>query len=124
MSPVLSLSDLRTQFSTERGQVKAVDGVSLDIGEGETVGLVGESGSGKSVTALSAMGLVDDPGRIVDGEVTLRSPSLAETFRERYASPRFVDGRPRGSPPVRPRRRDEHDISGPDDLTEPGAHRR
>ncbi|AUV83294.1 peptide ABC transporter ATP-binding protein [Salinigranum rubrum] len=92
MSPVLSLSDLRTQFSTERGQVKAVDGVSLDIGEGETVGLVGESGSGKSVTALSAMGLVDDPGRIVGGEVTLRSPSLAETFREQYASPRFVDG--------------------------------
>ncbi len=41
MSPVLSLSDLQTQFSTERGQVKAVDGVSLDSREGETVGLVG-----------------------------------------------------------------------------------
>jgi peptide/nickel transport system ATP-binding protein len=92
MSPVLSLSDLRTQFSTERGQVKAVDGVSLDIHAGETVGLVGESGSGKSVTALSAMGLVDDPGRVVGGEVTLQSASLADTFSAQYDSPSFVDG--------------------------------
>jgi peptide/nickel transport system ATP-binding protein len=92
MPPVLSLSDLRTQFSTERGQVKAVDGVSLDIEDGETVGLVGESGSGKSVTALSAMRLVDDPGRITGGEVTLRSAELAETFRDQYRDPTFVDG--------------------------------
>ena len=62
---LLSVSDLRTQFATERGQVKAVDGVDLSVREGETVGLVGESGSGKSVTALSAMGLVDDPGEVV-----------------------------------------------------------
>ncbi len=62
MTDLLSLSGLRTQFETERGAVKAVDGIDLTIEEGETVGLVGESGSGKSVTALSAMDLVDDPG--------------------------------------------------------------
>ncbi len=92
MDSLLSLSDLRTQFATERGRVKAVDGVDLTVHEGETVGLVGESGSGKSVTALSAMGLVDEPGEIVGGEVSLRAPDLAEEFRNRYGSPRFVDG--------------------------------
>ena len=69
MTDLLSLSNLRTQFRTERGAVKAVDGIDLDIEEGETVGLVGESGSGKSVTALSAMGLIDDPGEVVAGVV-------------------------------------------------------
>ncbi|QIB77202.1 ABC transporter ATP-binding protein [Haloferax volcanii] len=92
MRNLLSLSDLRTQFSTGRGQVKAVDGLDLTVGEGETVGLVGESGSGKSVTALSAMGLVDDPGEIVSGSVELESGRLAEEFREEYNNPAFVDG--------------------------------
>ncbi|MFB6153691.1 MAG: ATP-binding cassette domain-containing protein, partial [Halodesulfurarchaeum sp.] len=62
MTELLSLSGLKTQFRTERGVVKAVDGIDLTIHEGETVGLVGESGSGKSVTALSAMQLIEDPG--------------------------------------------------------------
>ena len=84
---LLSISDLRTQFSTERGRVRAVDGVDLTVREGETVGLVGESGSGKSVTALSAMGLVDDPGEVVGGEVSLRSSDLVERLL-----PRFADG--------------------------------
>ena len=77
MTDLLSLSNLRTQFRTERGAVKAVDGIDLDIEPGETVGLVGESGSGKSVTALSAMDLIDDPGEIVDGRVTFRGAALA-----------------------------------------------
>jgi len=77
VTDLLSLSNLRTQFKTERGAVKAVDGIDLDIEEGETVGLVGESGSGKSVTALSAMDLVDDPGEVVDGRVTFRGADLA-----------------------------------------------
>lgn len=69
MTDLLSLSGLQTQFRTDRGVVKAVDGIDLSIDEGETVGLVGESGSGKSVTALSAMQLVDDPGDVVGGEI-------------------------------------------------------
>ncbi|AFK18329.1 ABC-type dipeptide/oligopeptide/nickel transport systems, ATP-binding protein I & II [Haloferax mediterranei ATCC 33500] len=89
---LLSLSNLRTQFSTDRGHVKAVDGLDLTVAEGETVGLVGESGSGKSVTALSTMGLVDDPGEIVSGSVELESPHLADEFREQYDEPSFVDG--------------------------------
>jgi peptide/nickel transport system ATP-binding protein len=84
VTDLLSLSGLRTQFKTKRGAVKAVDGIDLTIEEGETVGLVGESGSGKSVTALSAMDLVDEPGEVVDGRVTFRSPSLAADFLVDY----------------------------------------
>ncbi|MDH5020607.1 ABC transporter ATP-binding protein [Halobacterium rubrum] len=84
MSDLLSLSNLRTQFDTDRGAVKAVDGVDLDIEEGETVGLVGESGSGKSVTALSAMQLVDDPGDVVGGGVTVNDAGLAAKLLANY----------------------------------------
>ena len=73
---LLSLSNLKTYFDTERGTVKAVDGLDLTVHEGETVGLVGESGSGKSVTALSAMQLVDDPGYVASGEVSFRDAEL------------------------------------------------
>jgi len=90
VTDLLSISNLRTQFDTERGAVKAVDGVDLTIEEGETVGLVGESGSGKSVTALSAMRLVDSPGRIADGDVTFHHPELAERFASKYGGG-FVD---------------------------------
>jgi peptide/nickel transport system ATP-binding protein len=84
VSDLLSIADLRTQFRTERGVVKAVDGIDLTIREGETVGLVGESGSGKSVTALSAMGLIDDPGTVAGGSVTLRDADLARELAEDY----------------------------------------
>src|SRR5215213_10548817 len=65
--PLLSVRDLRTYFYTEGGVAKSVDGVSLDIAPGETVGLVGESGCGKSVTALSLLRLIRPPGRIEPG---------------------------------------------------------
>ena len=69
-APVLEVTDLHTQFHTRDGVVKAVDGVSLKLARGETLGVVGESGCGKSVTALSVLRLVPPPsGRIVSGSV-------------------------------------------------------
>ena len=65
--PLLSIENLRTYFYTEAGVARAVDGVSLAIGSGETVGLVGESGCGKSVTAMSVLRLIQPPGRIESG---------------------------------------------------------
>ena len=65
--PLLTVSDLRTYFYTSAGIARAVDGVSFTIGAGETLGIVGESGCGKSVTALSILRLVQQPGRIEPG---------------------------------------------------------
>ena len=70
MEPLLAIRDLHTEFRTGTGIVRAVDGVSWDVGPGETVAIVGESGSGKSVTALSVLRLIaDPPGRITGGEI-------------------------------------------------------
>jgi len=68
-SHLLEVRDLRTQFFTRDGIVQAVNGVSFHVDRGEALGLVGESGCGKSVTALSIMGLVPYPGRVMGGEV-------------------------------------------------------
>ncbi len=68
---LLSVKNLKTYFIADEGTTRAVDGVSFDVREGPTLGIVGESGCGKSVTALSILHLVDDPGRIVDGEILL-----------------------------------------------------
>jgi peptide/nickel transport system ATP-binding protein len=68
-APLLSIRDLHTSFYTESGIARAVDGVSFDIGAGETLGIVGESGCGKSVTALSILRLIQPPGRIETGSV-------------------------------------------------------
>jgi len=75
-NPVLSVTNLSTHFFTRDGVVKAVDGVSFDLARGEIMGLVGESGSGKTVTGFSLLGLVDAPGRIVDGSVKLNGTEL------------------------------------------------
>jgi peptide/nickel transport system ATP-binding protein len=76
MASVLSVTDLKTHFFTRAGTVKSVDGVSLHVNRGEVLGLVGESGSGKSVTGFSIMGLVDPPGRIVEGSIKLNGREL------------------------------------------------
>jgi peptide/nickel transport system ATP-binding protein len=68
----LVIEGLRTHFSTHDGVVKAVDGVDLEVPAGRTLCVVGESGCGKSVTARSILGLVDSPGRIVDGRIWWR----------------------------------------------------
>jgi len=78
MAQLLRVSDLRTSFFTSDGELRAVDGVSFDIGDGQTVGLVGESGCGKSVTALSIMQLLPkSTGRIGGGEIQFQGRDLA-----------------------------------------------
>lgn len=73
---LLQVKDLRTYFDTAEGTIRAVDGVSYDVREGETVALVGESGCGKSVSVLSLLRLVSHPGRIVGGEVIFDGKDL------------------------------------------------
>ncbi len=77
MAALLEVRDLKTYFFTGAGVVRAVDGVSYDVKEGETVALVGESGCGKTVSALSVMRLVAAPaGRIVGGEICFKGRNL------------------------------------------------
>ncbi len=71
MDNVLTINNLKTHFFLDEGTVRAVDGVTMDIPRGKTVGIVGESGCGKSVTAFSTLRLVSSPGRIVAGEIVL-----------------------------------------------------
>lgn len=78
MAPILQISELQTFFFTKAGTLKAVDGVSLEIGAGEIVGLVGESGSGKSITGFSVIGLVDEPGRVVGGQILFKGQDLVK----------------------------------------------
>jgi len=78
----LCVEGLKTHFFTKAGVAKAVDGVSVCVNSGEIVGIVGESGSGKSVTGLSIMGLVDEPGRIVEGSIKFQGQDLAAISEE------------------------------------------
>jgi len=75
-APLLEVRDLRTQFRVRDTTVYAVEGASFSLHQGETVGIVGESGSGKSVSALSIMGMIRWPGRVVGGEVLFHGEDL------------------------------------------------
>ena len=77
-APVLSIRDLRVYFNIRAGTVRAVDGVDLDIAEGERIGLVGESGSGKTTTALAVMRMIKPPGEIAGGTISLDGRDLVE----------------------------------------------
>jgi oligopeptide/dipeptide ABC transporter ATP-binding protein len=80
---ILQVEDLRSYFFTHKGVVKAVDGVSFYVNEGETFGLVGESACGKTVTALSILRLLPEPaGRIVGGKIILEGTNLMELDKE------------------------------------------
>ncbi|MFM1651553.1 ABC transporter ATP-binding protein [Brevibacillus sp. B_LB10_24] len=82
--PILEVENLQTSFFTDRGEVPAVDRVSLSISEGEILGIVGESGCGKSVTSLSIMGLIPSPpGRIVGGQIRFRGENLVGAGEKR-----------------------------------------
>jgi oligopeptide/dipeptide ABC transporter ATP-binding protein len=78
MAEVLDVQNLKTYFHTEYGLVKAVDGVSFHINQGEIIGLVGESGCGKSVSILSVMQLIQKPGEIVDGKIIFEGQDLLQ----------------------------------------------
>jgi len=95
---LLEVNDLRTFFKTREGEVHAVDGVSFSLESGKTLGIVGESGCGKSVTALSIMGQVQSPGRVVSGSAVFdgrdlvgRKPRDLENIRGREIAMIFQD---------------------------------
>ncbi|MGM9967566.1 MULTISPECIES: ABC transporter ATP-binding protein [unclassified Rummeliibacillus] len=81
---LLKVENLHTYFITETGTVPSVNGVSFEMNEGETVAIVGESGSGKSVTSLSIMGLIESPGKIVNGKIKFKDKELNKLQEKEY----------------------------------------
>ena len=91
MPHLLEINDLQTQFPTRAGLVKSVNGVSFHIDEGELLGLVGESGCGKSITALSIMRLIAEPGRIAGGSIKFKGEELTTASDDRMREIRGND---------------------------------
>ena len=109
MADLLEIADLRLQFNSMRGTVKALDGVNLTVREREIIGLVGESGCGKTITGLSVLGLLPRPQtEVTSGEILFRGEDLL-----------LLDDREVASD-ARPSRRDG--LPGPARLAQPGVH--
>jgi peptide/nickel transport system ATP-binding protein len=85
-TPLLEIRDLKVTFRTDDGVVRAVDGVSATLNEGETLGIVGESGSGKSVTMMSVMRLITDPNAHFEGEVLYKGANLMAMSQDQIRS--------------------------------------
>jgi len=91
MRKILEVKNLRTSFFTHLGEVEAVRGSSFSMNEGDILGIVGESGSGKSVTALSIINLIDEPGRIIDGSIIFDGKELTKLHRKEMSDIRGND---------------------------------
>lgn len=91
MTSILEIKDLRTVFDTAKGRIKAVDGVSLTVTSGETLGIVGESGCGKTILALSIIRLVPANGRIISGEILFSGTDLLKLSEDEMRSRRGSD---------------------------------
>ena len=102
---LLALSDLHVTFSTRRGLVEAVRGVTLSLGKGEMLGLVGESGSGKSVTGFAITRLLDAAGRITAGHILFRGQDITKIsggdFRHLHGAAMAMISRIRGRRSIR-----------------------
>ena len=88
---VLEVRNLQTSFSTDKGEVRAVDGVSFDVPKGKTIGIVGESGSGKSITSLSILRLLAENGKIKGGEIRYKGEDLTKVSEKRMRELRGND---------------------------------
>ncbi|GIP15979.1 peptide ABC transporter ATP-binding protein [Paenibacillus montaniterrae] len=88
MSHLLEVNHLQTHFKTPDGILRAVNGVSFTVDAGETLAIVGESGSGKSVTSMSILGLVSDPGKVVGGEILFEGKNLLRLTKKEYRNMR------------------------------------
>lgn len=91
IDPLLDVKNLKTYFYTDDGVVKAVDGIDFQVREGEIIGIVGESGCGKTVTSLSVLGLIANPGKIVEGEIQFDGQCLNELSLEELGKIRGND---------------------------------
>lgn len=90
-SIVLDIRNLKSHFFTAKGEVPAVDGVSIQVPEGKIIGIVGESGCGKSMTAMSVMGLLRYPGKVVDGTILLDGRDITHLRPKELAQVRGND---------------------------------